>query len=228
MIRVVDTDSLLREATTSVDVAGNGILRLASFCGVHPTPFARALRAVAESEDRRASKIRDILGKRNAERDLQRALEESSAASSAAGLAGGAAAALRDKAAVVRSIAWDDLLASSASGGNVAAPAWPRSASIAAMRATQAAGLDAAAAMVDTKVVDTMKDRAQHAILLTHVINPFFADSTEHRRAMRLTLASIANAAGYAHLPISGRSVARCYRTSKPHISLCTSPFDRA
>ncbi len=228
-VRVVDVDTLLRDVTAapSASSAAWTLRELASFTSMSATNLAAALRTAAQADDRRRVQLAELVGgsPSASDADGQALLRTALAAASSKSEASPATSShtwetlvsqqLMDSASVVK----PPQLMDSAS---VVKPRWQ---SLRPTPATTAAALAAAAAARSTADVAAPTstgggNKTPDGVMFTHVVNPFFADSSEHQLAMRLTFASIAAASAYFVALLTSCSRLACLACALPELAL--------
>ena len=228
MVRIVDVDALLKgisagaapggavEATVA-SAASEAMNSLGAFTGISSGRLLAALREAEASRAKALAHLSELLAAADGhlpsadetQQVLRDALVAADAAAAAADAAAAAAAGKSGTAVTAVTVDgqasgddWERLVgptASTPSGAVLATARWqataPTLATTAAVTAAAAAAAATAAAIAAPSA--SASDGAAD-VLFTHVLNPFFADSAEHKLAMRLTFASLAAAAATA------------------------------
>jgi len=219
MVRIVDVDALLKGISagaapggavdaTVASAASEAINALGAFTGISSRRLLAALREAEAADAKALAHLSELLAAADGhlpsadetQQVLRDALAAAAADAAAAGWSGPAVTV--DGQASGDGDDWERLVgptASTPSGAVLAMARWqataPTLATTAAVTAAAAAAAASAAAIAAPSA--NASDGAAD-VLFTHVLNPFFADSAEHKLAMRLTFASLAAAAATA------------------------------
>ena len=222
MVRIVDVDALLKGISagavpggavdaTVASAASEAINALGAFTGISSRRLLAALREAEAADAKALAHLSELLAAADGhlpsadetQQVLRDALAAAAADPAATGWSGTAVTAVTvDGQASGDGDDWERLVgptASTPSGAVLAMARWqataPTLATTAAVTAAAAAAAATAAAIAAPSA--SASDGAAD-VLFTHVLNPFFADSAEHKLAMRLTFASLAAAAATA------------------------------